>query len=157
ERRGDRLPRPARPGRGDVRDAGDRLAVGGLGHGHPLRARRRPPAPLPVLAGAPRGALRGAGGTHLGRVQRLQPVTGGAAESSGGWAMTIVLFSPGLTSPGFPVDVGAIGPPVLLAPGRAPRAPGRRPELVIRPLGDDGQHVVKDPATGGYFRLGAQE
>jgi multidrug efflux pump subunit AcrA (membrane-fusion protein) len=35
--------------------------------------------------------------------------------------------------------------------------PPRRAELIVRPLGDDGQHVVKDPATGQYFNVGEQE
>ncbi|HKB39212.1 MAG TPA: HlyD family efflux transporter periplasmic adaptor subunit [Gemmataceae bacterium] len=35
--------------------------------------------------------------------------------------------------------------------------PARRSELVVRPLGDDGQCVVKDPSTGAYFQLGPQE
>ena len=30
-------------------------------------------------------------------------------------------------------------------------------ELVIRPLGDGGQHVVKNPRTGDFFHLGEQE
>src|SRR5215472_6032520 len=46
ERRGACLPRSARPGGGDVRDSGDRLALGGLGHGHPLLAGHRPLAPV---------------------------------------------------------------------------------------------------------------
>jgi hypothetical protein len=37
----------------------------------------------------------------------------------------------------------------------------RRPELVLQPAGDQqddrGEHVVKDPGTGSYFSLGAQE
>jgi multidrug efflux pump subunit AcrA (membrane-fusion protein) len=35
--------------------------------------------------------------------------------------------------------------------------PPRRPELVVGPLGDRGETVVKDPHTGGYFHLGVQE
>jgi len=35
--------------------------------------------------------------------------------------------------------------------------PARRAELVIRPLGDHGQHVVKDPRTGAFYNLGEQE
>jgi putative peptide zinc metalloprotease protein len=35
--------------------------------------------------------------------------------------------------------------------------PCRRPELVIRPLGDQGPYVVKDPGTGAYYHLGAEE
>jgi putative peptide zinc metalloprotease protein len=35
--------------------------------------------------------------------------------------------------------------------------PSRRPDLVVRPLGDHGQCVVKDPRSGAYFHLGAQE
>jgi multidrug efflux pump subunit AcrA (membrane-fusion protein) len=33
----------------------------------------------------------------------------------------------------------------------------RRPELVVRPVGDNGQHVVKNPSTGEYFSVGEQE
>jgi putative peptide zinc metalloprotease protein len=35
--------------------------------------------------------------------------------------------------------------------------PCRRLELVIRPLGDNGPYVVKDPRTGAFFQLGAEE
>jgi putative peptide zinc metalloprotease protein len=35
--------------------------------------------------------------------------------------------------------------------------PARRPDLVIRPFGSDGQHVVKDPYREKYFKIGAQE
>jgi hypothetical protein len=35
--------------------------------------------------------------------------------------------------------------------------PPRRPELVIGPLGERGETVVKDPRGGGYFHLGAAE
>jgi putative peptide zinc metalloprotease protein len=35
--------------------------------------------------------------------------------------------------------------------------PALRPDLVVRPVGDDGQCVVKDPGTGAYFQLGPQE
>jgi multidrug efflux pump subunit AcrA (membrane-fusion protein) len=35
--------------------------------------------------------------------------------------------------------------------------PCRRSELVIRPLGDQGPYVVKDPGTGSYYHLGAEE
>jgi multidrug efflux pump subunit AcrA (membrane-fusion protein) len=35
--------------------------------------------------------------------------------------------------------------------------PARRAELIFRPLGEDGQHVVKDPRTGAYFKLGLEE
>ena len=35
--------------------------------------------------------------------------------------------------------------------------PRRRAELVIRPLGDGGQCVVKDPRSGEFFHLGEQE
>lgn len=33
----------------------------------------------------------------------------------------------------------------------------RRPDLLVKPFGDDGQHVVKDPITGEYFNLPPQE
>lgn len=35
--------------------------------------------------------------------------------------------------------------------------PTRRAELVIRPLGDGGQYVVKDPSSGEFFHLGREE
>ena len=35
--------------------------------------------------------------------------------------------------------------------------PARRPDLIVRPLGDDGHHVVKDPVGGGYFKLPPHE
>jgi putative peptide zinc metalloprotease protein len=35
--------------------------------------------------------------------------------------------------------------------------PCRRPELTIRPLGEKGQHVVKDPRTGEFYCLGPVE
>src|SRR5262245_36799328 len=35
--------------------------------------------------------------------------------------------------------------------------PSRRPDLILRPFGDDGQWVVKDPATGDFFQLGPAE
>src|SRR5262245_43958713 len=35
--------------------------------------------------------------------------------------------------------------------------PARRPDLVLRPLDDEGQWVVKDPAAGDYYQLGAAE
>src|SRR5579872_3942092 len=35
--------------------------------------------------------------------------------------------------------------------------PARRSELLIKPIGDEGQHVVKDPQTGAYFNLDAPE
>lgn len=41
--------------------------------------------------------------------------------------------------------------------GLATTVPARRPDLVVRPLGDRGQYVVKDPRTGQYFHLGEQE
>ena len=43
------------------------------------------------------------------------------------------------------------------APAPAPLLPERRPDLLIRPIGDNGNYVVKDPRTGEYFSLGAQE
>jgi multidrug efflux pump subunit AcrA (membrane-fusion protein) len=35
--------------------------------------------------------------------------------------------------------------------------PTRRPELVIRPLGDQGRYVVKNPRSGEFFHIGEQE
>src|SRR5262245_34686146 len=39
----------------------------------------------------------------------------------------------------------------------AVRLPARRPDLVIRPLGEGGRYVVKDPRTGAFFTFGEQE
>src|SRR5947208_313156 len=35
--------------------------------------------------------------------------------------------------------------------------PARRPNLVIRPLGDGGRYVIKDPLSGAFFTFGEQE
>src|SRR5947199_27691 len=35
--------------------------------------------------------------------------------------------------------------------------PARRAGLLIRPLGNGGEHVVKDAASGEYFNLGPEE
>ena len=35
--------------------------------------------------------------------------------------------------------------------------PARRPDLVIRALGEDGRYVVKDPKTGEFFQIGEAE
>jgi multidrug resistance efflux pump len=35
--------------------------------------------------------------------------------------------------------------------------PARRPELLLTPLGERGEYVVKDPRTGEYYTFGAQE
>src|SRR5262249_56502652 len=35
--------------------------------------------------------------------------------------------------------------------------PARRPDLVIRPLGERGRYVVKDPRTGAFYTFGEQE
>lgn len=43
----------------------------------------------------------------------------------------------------------------MLATAIIPRP--RRPELLIRPLGEEGRHVVKDPETERYFQLGQHE
>src|SRR5437588_13075165 len=43
----------------------------------------------------------------------------------------------------------------MFAPATLP--PPRRPDLLLHPIGDAGQHVVKDPNTGEYFNLAAQE
>src|SRR5262245_22683379 len=42
-------------------------------------------------------------------------------------------------------------------PALATRLPCRRPELIVRPLGVNGLHVIKDPVSGRYFHLGEQE
>ena len=39
----------------------------------------------------------------------------------------------------------------------ATQLPSCRPELVIRPLGDKGPYVVKEPRTGTYYHLGEEE
>ena len=42
-------------------------------------------------------------------------------------------------------------------PAIAERLPCRRPELILSPLGDRGDYVVKDPRAGTYFHLGEEE
>jgi multidrug efflux pump subunit AcrA (membrane-fusion protein) len=42
-------------------------------------------------------------------------------------------------------------------PGLATALPCRRPGLVIRPLGEHGPYVVKDPGTGAYYHLCDEE
>src|SRR5688500_16080401 len=42
-------------------------------------------------------------------------------------------------------------------PTLSPPLPVRRSDLVIRPSGEKGEHVVKNPLTGEYFNLGVQE
>jgi len=42
-------------------------------------------------------------------------------------------------------------------PDLAELLPCRRPELVVRPLGEDGPYVVKEPRTGAYYHLGDEE
>lgn len=40
---------------------------------------------------------------------------------------------------------------------RNPRPPELRPDLVIRPLGDQGRHVVKDQRSGAFYEVGERE
>lgn len=42
-------------------------------------------------------------------------------------------------------------------PASATLLPSRRAELVIKPFGDNGQYVVKDPHTSEFFHIGAEE
>ena len=42
-------------------------------------------------------------------------------------------------------------------PGLVTALPSRRPELIVRPLGDCGRYVIKDPYTGSFFHIGEQE
>src|SRR5262245_8691488 len=49
----------------------------------------------------------------------------------------------------------AAGTNVMSPPASA--LPTRRTDLIIRPLGERGRFVVKDPGTGSYFHLGEQE
>jgi multidrug efflux pump subunit AcrA (membrane-fusion protein) len=42
-------------------------------------------------------------------------------------------------------------------PDLAMSSPCRRPELIVRPLGEQGPYVVKDPGTGAYYHLGDEE
>jgi multidrug resistance efflux pump len=35
--------------------------------------------------------------------------------------------------------------------------PAQRPDLVVRPLGEAGEYVVKDPRSGAYYHLGEEE
>ena len=41
--------------------------------------------------------------------------------------------------------------------GLVTQLPTRRAELLIRPLGDEGRYVVKDPSRRDYFELGEEE
>jgi hypothetical protein len=72
ERGRDLFPRSARSGSSDVRDAGNRFALGGLRDRYPVLARHGSPASFPVLAGASRRAVCRRGRAHFDRVQRLQ-------------------------------------------------------------------------------------
>src|SRR5262245_18915655 len=42
-------------------------------------------------------------------------------------------------------------------PELATLSPARRTELLIKPLGDEGRYVVKDPRTDEFFQLGEKE
>lgn len=42
-------------------------------------------------------------------------------------------------------------------PAPAATLPARWPELILRPIGDHGQYVVKNPRTGSYYQLGEHE
>lgn len=42
-------------------------------------------------------------------------------------------------------------------PAIVTRLPCRRLELIVRPLGDHGRFVIKDPRSGSYFHVGEQE
>src|SRR5437762_9174991 len=46
-------------------------------------------------------------------------------------------------------------PQLLTQPAFVPA--GRRVDLVVRPMGDDGSCVVKDPVAGAYYNLGPHE
>jgi putative peptide zinc metalloprotease protein len=46
---------------------------------------------------------------------------------------------------------------LLTAAPPTPAGPARRTDLVIRPLGERGPYVVKDPRTGAYYHLGDEE
>ena len=53
-----------------------------------------------------------------------------------------------------------VATPEILDPPRPPSEvalPARRPDLVVRPVGAGGEHVVKDPRSGEYFAIGPQE
>jgi multidrug efflux pump subunit AcrA (membrane-fusion protein) len=39
----------------------------------------------------------------------------------------------------------------------APPLPGRRPDLIFSPAGDEGGYVIKDPRAGNYFTIGEEE
>jgi putative peptide zinc metalloprotease protein len=45
--------------------------------------------------------------------------------------------------------------PATAHPARA--VPARRRDLIVRPSGEGGQHVVKDPDSGAYYNLGPEE
>ena len=42
---------------------------------------------------------------------------------------------------------------VSAPPAPTSMPPARRADLVLRPLGEKGRHVVKNPGTGEYYRI----
>jgi multidrug resistance efflux pump len=48
-------------------------------------------------------------------------------------------------------------PTLALSPPDGPPSPARRPDLLLRALGEQGRYVVKDPRNGAYFTFGEQE
>src|SRR5262249_32269332 len=93
----------------------------------------------------------------MGKQPRI--IVTGPAFSPPAGALLFPVISPRAgapLSPGYTVFPDP-WPPEISPRGLAARVPARRPELLLRPLGDDGRHVVKDPRTGDYYTLGKQE
>src|SRR5262245_11023075 len=55
--------------------------------------------------------------------------------------------------PGVSVEESMLSSPVPTVPAY----PARRPELIVRPLGEQGRYVVKDPHKSTYYQLGDEE
>jgi putative peptide zinc metalloprotease protein len=114
-------------------------------------ARQVGAAPFRVSLGAPRIAGADTRSACIG-----VPGTAGPAEVR----TTSTAVEAG-TEESVPDKQTAPAPPPLasampeVAPPLIP--PARRPDLLLRPLGEQGRYVVKDPRTGAYFTLGEQE
>src|SRR5262249_59855778 len=63
--------------------------------------------------------------------------------------------APSGSRPGRPAKRGGGGTPAR--PARATPLPAHLSELLIRPLGDRGEYVIKNPRTRAFFHLGEAE
>src|SRR5262245_43803520 len=97
-------------------------------------------------------------------MRKRRPCTGGRwPPSSGPWASATPGPSPAATTTAASSGRRA-GRAVESRRGRAAAMPDLatplpacRPELLIRPLGEEGGYVVKDPRTGEFFHIGEAE